>query len=445
VTRTGRLLANQNYKWVVVALLFVCGFLNLEDRVVIFSILPLIRRDLHLTDVQTGGLMTAFLWTYAAFSPFTGYFGDRISRRHVILWSVCAWSIVTVWAGAITSTGQLFATRFMLGFTESFYLPTALALLADWHGRRTRGRAVSTLIFGMNLGPILGGTFAGYVGENYGWRVVLYALGGIGIVHTFMLLLFLREAPPGAAETDGPLSAEPIPVTQPKPAFFEVLRTLVSIPSFVCLGIVSGLNAVAIFMLNTWFPVFLYDTYHVNLTQSAFLGNFVLMAPVMAGTIVGGFISDKVGGREPRYRLLMYAVCLSLTIPWPLLFWLARNLVVVLLAIALFGLFRSLGECNWHPVMYELVPPSMRSTATGITNSFNCLMGGVGSLVGGYYRSTLGLQGIFGLISVLIAMGVCSLLFSYFFFLRRDMLRAQVRGVGKLDLVPESAHTTVRP
>ena len=218
MTRTERLLARKNYKWIVVALLFVCGFLNLEDRVVIFSIVPLIRRDLHLTDVQTGALMTAFLWTYAAFSPFTSYFGDRMSRRWVVLWSVCAWSVVTLWAGAITSTGQLFTTRLMLGFTESFYLPAAMALLADWHGRRTRARAVSTLIIGMNLGPILGGAFAGYVGENYGWRVVLYVLGAIGVVHTFLLILFLREAPPGAAETDGVVSETPVPA-QPKPAF----------------------------------------------------------------------------------------------------------------------------------------------------------------------------------------------------------------------------------
>ena len=440
MTRTERLLARKNYKWVVVALLFVCGFLNLEDRVVIFSIVPLIRRDLHLTDVQTGALMTAFLWTYAAFSPFTSYFGDRMSRRWVVLWSVCAWSVVTLWAGAITSTGQLFATRLMLGFTESFYLPAALALLADWHGRRTRARAVSTLIIGMNLGPILGGAFAGYVGENYGWRVVLYVLGAIGVVHTFLLILFLREAPPGAAETDGVVSETPVPA-QPKPAFLHVLRTLVSIPSFLCLGVVSGLNAVSVHLLATWFPLFLYDTFKVSLTQSAFLGNFVLMAPVMTGTLLGGFISDRIGGRQPRYRLLMFAVCMSLTIPWPLMFWLASHLTVVLVAIALFGLFRSLGECNWHPVMYELVPPTMRSTATGITNSFNCLMGGIGALVGGYFRSTLGLQGIFGLISILLAMGVTSLLLSYFYFLRKDMARAQESGVGKLGLVPESAPT----
>ena len=88
--------------------------------------------------------------------------------------------------------------------------------------------------------------------------------------------------------------------------------------------------------------------------------------------------------------------------------------------------------------MYELVPPSMRSTATGITNSFNCLMGGVGSFVGGYYHSTLGLQGVFGLVSILVAIGVCSLSLAYFAFLQRDMLRAQRSGVGQLGLVPGS-------
>src|SRR5262245_23629698 len=245
--------------------------------------------------------MTAFLWTYAAFSPFTGYFGDRMSRRRVILWSVCAWSVVTAWAGAISSTGQLFATRFVLGFTESFYLPTALALIADWHDRDTRGRAVAVLILGANLGPILGGTFAGYVGDHYGWRAVLYTLGAIGMAHSGVLAFLLREAPtePALRPTDAKVHAAS--EAAPKLGLFFVLRTLFSIPSFLCLGLVSGLNAVAVFMLNTWFPVFLYDNYKINLAQSAFLGNFVIMAPVIGGTVLGGIISDRLGARTPRY------------------------------------------------------------------------------------------------------------------------------------------------
>jgi predicted MFS family arabinose efflux permease len=68
--RSKQVLCGPHYKWILLGLLFVSGFLNLEDRVVIFSIIPLMRRELHLTDMQTGALMTTFLWTYAAVSPF---------------------------------------------------------------------------------------------------------------------------------------------------------------------------------------------------------------------------------------------------------------------------------------------------------------------------------------------------------------------------------------
>lgn len=414
------LLLGLPYKWIVLALLCVSGFLNLEDRVVIFSIIPLMRRDLHLTDLETGALMAAFLWVYAAFSPFAGYFGDRLSRRRVLIGSVCAWSVVTILAGLITSTRQLFATRFLLGFTESFFLPAALAMLADWHTRRTRGKAVAILIIGCNLGPILGGTFAGFVGEHYGWRMVLWVLGGIGIVHSFVLIAWLREVPPGAAEENGEIQQ-----TQ-KPQFATVFKTLLTTPSLLCLGLVSGLNAVAIHMLSTWFPVFLYDQFKLSLTHSAFLGNFVIMAPIMVGVFVGGILSDAVGKSNPRYRFLLFALFMAMAIPWPLLFWWAPNLTVILIAVALFGLFRSLGECNWHPAMYELVSPQMRSTATGIANSFNCLMGGMGALVGGYYRSTWGLQAVFGLVAILIAIAAVSLFVAYRVFLPQDLRRAEM-------------------
>jgi MFS family permease len=204
-----------------------------------------------------------------------------------------------------------------------------------------------------------------------------------------------------------------------------VLRTLLSTPSFLCIGLVSGLNAVAVFMLNTWFPVFLYDHFNISLTHSAFLGNFTIMGPMMIGVFAGGILSDALGKGNPQYRFLLFAIFMAMAIPWPLLFWWAGNLSIVLIAVALFGLCRSLGECNWHPVMYELVPQQMRSTATGISNSFNCLMGGVGALVGGYYKSTLGLQAVFGLVAILIAIGAASLFLGYRVFLLSDLRRIE--------------------
>src|SRR6476660_3176093 len=106
--RVDRLSRRPNYKWVVVGLLFFGGFLNLEDRVVIFSVMPLIRAALlegetqQAQDVFIGALGTVFLWTYALCSPFAGYFGDRMSRKRVIITCLGLWSVVTVAAGMVT-------------------------------------------------------------------------------------------------------------------------------------------------------------------------------------------------------------------------------------------------------------------------------------------------------------------------------------------------------
>ena len=54
--------------WRLVALLWFVVLLNYLDRQVIFSLLPLLRRDLALSDTQMGLLATSFLWIYAAAS-----------------------------------------------------------------------------------------------------------------------------------------------------------------------------------------------------------------------------------------------------------------------------------------------------------------------------------------------------------------------------------------
>ena len=57
------------YAWIVVALLWVTVVLNYVDRQALFSVFPLIRGDLGLSNLQLGLLSSAFLWAYGLFSP----------------------------------------------------------------------------------------------------------------------------------------------------------------------------------------------------------------------------------------------------------------------------------------------------------------------------------------------------------------------------------------
>jgi MFS family permease len=76
--------AGGRYKWTVVGLLwFVCLF-NYADRQAIFSVFPLLKAEMHLSDVQLGYVASSFMWVYAAAAPFAGMVGDRFRRKHVI-------------------------------------------------------------------------------------------------------------------------------------------------------------------------------------------------------------------------------------------------------------------------------------------------------------------------------------------------------------------------
>jgi hypothetical protein len=53
------------YKWRVVAMLWCISFFNYADRQAIFSVFPLLEREMHLTPVQLGLLGSGFAYDHA--------------------------------------------------------------------------------------------------------------------------------------------------------------------------------------------------------------------------------------------------------------------------------------------------------------------------------------------------------------------------------------------
>lgn len=404
------------YKWVVIALLFFAGFLNLEDRVVIFSVLPLIRQELQLSDLFVGALMSAFLWTYAVSSPLAGFLGDALSRQRVIVGCLALWSLVTVAAGLATSPAQLMATRILLAVTEAFYIPASMAIVADYHGPATRAKAMAILMVGMNLGPIVGGAAAGWIGDHYGWRPTLLILGGAGVLLAGLLAAFLRDAPAAgdAGAAPGPARRAP---------FGATVRHVLATPSIPLILLAVGIFSLAVWMLITWLPIFLFETFKLSLTQSGFFGNLAILGPVLLGALLGGVLSDYVGARQPKRRLLLMIAAYGCATPWPWLFSAATGPSMVLASVFFFQLFRMLGELNNHPIFFELVAPEQRSTVVGLANCVNTTFGGMGALVVGRYRESIGFQTVFGLVPVLFVVALLALLIVYFRYLPRDLAR----------------------
>ena len=131
------------YKWVLIALLSGAFFFHQADRALFGLLTVPIQADLKLTDVQIGWINTTLSWTLAAMTVVAGFFGDRFSRKWIITISLMAWSLMTVCMGFVGGfIGALFFRSIATGVGESFYAPSAYALIACHH-KETRSVALS--------------------------------------------------------------------------------------------------------------------------------------------------------------------------------------------------------------------------------------------------------------------------------------------------------------
>ncbi|NBT13917.1 MAG: MFS transporter, partial [Planctomycetia bacterium] len=144
--------------WLTVALLVPVALLNYLDRQLVATMQRSIMGDVSGIESQEqwGHMLAWFKWTYALASPFAGLVADRFSKPLVVCASLFAWSAVTWATGQATTYDHLLATRAAMGLSEAFYIPTALALIADHHASATRSRAVGIHQIGIYLGVMLG-------------------------------------------------------------------------------------------------------------------------------------------------------------------------------------------------------------------------------------------------------------------------------------------------
>ena len=108
---------------------FVCLF-NYADRQAIYSVFPLLKSEMQLTDIQLGIVGGSFMWVYAAALPFAGVIGDHFSRKTLILGGLIFWSIITLATALSTKYWHLVVFRGLEGLGEAFYFPASMSLMS---------------------------------------------------------------------------------------------------------------------------------------------------------------------------------------------------------------------------------------------------------------------------------------------------------------------------
>lgn len=257
---------NFHWAWVILIICFVDLFINYSVRLGYGVVLPEMIRSLGLGRASGGSIYNAYLFTYIAVTPFTGYLTDRLGARRVITTCLLLLGCGVILMGTANTlwTACLFFGFAGLGAT-GLWAPV-ITLVQRWFAFSRRGFALGILSTGYGLGFAAMGAVFPWIVKYFNWRYAWFYLGAMAVAMVAVNAVFLRSDPTDAGldpwgekpRHTSPSSSPDNPSLPPALAFRSIIKNsrfwLIGASYF---AIAYSLYGITTFMVD-------YATYQLN-------------------------------------------------------------------------------------------------------------------------------------------------------------------------------------
>jgi MFS transporter, ACS family, D-galactonate transporter len=390
-------------QWSIVGVLMLAAILNSADRSSLAIAAPALSRELMLSPVQMGFLLSAFFWTYAIGQVVAGWFTDRFPVLWVFTIGFVVWSGATFCTGLVQGMTALLVLRLLLGGGESVAFPCYSKIFATEFPPAKQGLPNAILNSGTKIGAALGVLVGGVLIALYSWRMMFFVLGGSGVV--FLILWFML-----APRTDRKPRGQAVSTaTKPGPSYLDILRNRDAWGTFVG----AACYNYAYFFGLTWLPSYLVQQKHLSLEKMGIIGAIPFWAAAVSA-IIGGWTSDaliKKGHSTTKVRKAFVASGLVFSVaafPSAIVEDLTASLALLTVAYTALGLTVS----NLWAISQTLAGPTAAGKWSGAQNCLGAIAGIVAPIVSGLVVQQTGNFSLAFLIMAILALvGAASYVF----------------------------------
>jgi ACS family glucarate transporter-like MFS transporter len=377
---------NSHIRFWIIATLFIVSSINYASRATLsFAAVPL-SKEIQISTVQLGYIFSAFGWSYVAGQIPGGALLDRYGSRPVYLWSITLWAVFTAAQAFVSSLAfipvfiSLFALRFALGFAESPSFPANARIVANWFPHSERGTASAIFNSSQYFSLVAFAPLMGWLAQNYGWRSVFLAMGGIGLVGAALFWAVVQSPSRHKSiskreydyiESNGALVNLDRPAAAAQPIRWSSVGQLLANRMLLGIYLAQYCITALTYFYATWFPIYLIKARHMSLAHAGLAS---------AGPAIAGFVGGVLGGIVSDL-LLKKGVALSPARKIPILVGLviscaillcnytdSQGLIMLFMSIAFFG--KGVAALGWA-VMSDAAPRE----ATGLSGSIFNLFG----------------------------------------------------------------------
>lgn len=362
----------QGYLIFVLATVFA---LNGLDATALSLVLQNIKAALHVTDTELGFLTgIAFSLFYSTVGIPIGRWADRGDRVAIIALTTTLWGVMVMLVGATRTFAQLLLVRIGVAVGEAGCIPAAYSLIGEYFSRKERPKAVAKYMLGGCASVLLGYPAAGWLSQNYGWRLMFVCLGLPSIVIAPLVWWTLSESRRRKQSSLSRADEAPtgilrlIPVLWRNRTFRFLLATQCVIYFFA-------------YGIGIWEASFFVRSYGMKVQELGLFFALIYGLGAIIGNYTGGYLASRYAADNETLQLRTLALVNVVFGALSACVYLSKNpfISLVLLGLAVVG-----GTLQNGPVFataQTVIPERMRATSIAVIYFFSNMFGaGLGPL-----------------------------------------------------------------
>jgi EmrB/QacA subfamily drug resistance transporter len=191
--RLGIIPEEQRKWWTLGAVAFGL-FMIMLDNTVVNVALPSIQRELGADLSSLEWIVTGYALTFAALMLIGGKLADAYGRRRIFIVGITIFTLSSLACGMAGTENQLIAARIVQGAGAALMNPATLSIIAATFPPRQRGTAIGiwagVAALALAIGPLVGGLLT----EHVGWEWIFFVNVPVGVLAIAASLLLIDES-----------------------------------------------------------------------------------------------------------------------------------------------------------------------------------------------------------------------------------------------------------
>ncbi|MBF9235189.1 multidrug effflux MFS transporter [Microvirga alba] len=154
---------------------------------------PVIARELHADVGAVQMSLTSFFLAVAICQLIYGPVSDRVGRKPPLYFGLVLFIVGGIGCSFAQSAGTLIAFRFLQGVGACATMVITRAVIRDLHTGAEAARLIATSMLVLSVSPILAPLAGSALTEFFSWRIIFWAIVGIGLAGLVIVASLLPE------------------------------------------------------------------------------------------------------------------------------------------------------------------------------------------------------------------------------------------------------------